>query len=185
MSDPDPIQADDKNWTWVLERPCPDCGFDAAGHTRDQLGAQIRANAAQWRTLLAAANATRRPEPTQWSALEYGCHVRDVFRLFLERLNLMLDQDDPTFANWDQDLTAVESRYGEQDPQRVAYDLAVAAGSLADAFDRVSAAGWHRTGKRSDGAAFDVEGFGAYLLHDPVHHLWDVRNGNELLAEPS
>ena len=23
-----PIVPDDKNWTWVLERPCPECGFD-------------------------------------------------------------------------------------------------------------------------------------------------------------
>ncbi|PVY29285.1 hypothetical protein C7458_10631 [Williamsia muralis] len=22
------IVPDTKNWTWVLERPCPDCGFD-------------------------------------------------------------------------------------------------------------------------------------------------------------
>ena len=25
-----PIVPDDKDWTWVLERPCPECGFDAA-----------------------------------------------------------------------------------------------------------------------------------------------------------
>lgn len=185
MSDPDPIVPDDKNWTWVLDRPCADCGFDASEHPKEQLGADIRANAAQWRSLLHAGNVARRPEPTQWSALEYGCHVRDVFVLFLERLNLMLRQDDPTFANWDQDVTAVDQRYGEQDPKQVSYDLAVAAGRAADAFDHVTRAGWHRTGKRSDGAGFDVEGFGKYLLHDPVHHVWDVRRGNKILAEQS
>ena len=42
---PPPITPDDKNWTWVLERVCPDCGFDAAvtpasavpGLVRDQV----------------------------------------------------------------------------------------------------------------------------------------------------
>jgi hypothetical protein len=29
-------------------------------------------------------------------------------------------------------------------------------------------------GFRSDGAQFTVESFGRYLLHDPIHHLWDV-----------
>lgn len=24
------IVPDDKDWTWVLERPCPECGFDTA-----------------------------------------------------------------------------------------------------------------------------------------------------------
>ena len=42
---------------------------------------------------------------------EYGCHVRDTCRIFRERLDLMLTQDDPVFANWDQDVTAVQARY--------------------------------------------------------------------------
>ena len=25
-----PITPDTKDWTWVLERPCPECGFDPA-----------------------------------------------------------------------------------------------------------------------------------------------------------
>lgn len=24
------VRLDDKDWTWVLERPCPECGFDTA-----------------------------------------------------------------------------------------------------------------------------------------------------------
>jgi len=185
MSDatPEPITADDKDWTWVLERPCPECGFEARDHRKEQLGAEIRANAAQWRTLLADADVATRPEPTIWSALEYGCHVRDVFELFYERLNLMLGEDDPTFANWDQDATAVEQNYGTQDPAKVAYGLAVGGGRLADAFDRVTPTQWQRTGRRSDGASFTIESFGRYLLHDPVHHVWDVERGNEALAE--
>ncbi|NDG11232.1 MAG: hypothetical protein EB111_05220 [Actinobacteria bacterium] len=29
-------------------------------------------------------------------------------------------------------------------------------------------------GFRSDGSAFTVESIARYLMHDPVHHLWDV-----------
>ena len=57
-----------------------------------------------------------RPAPGKWSALEYGCHVRDVFRRYDERLHLMLSETDPLFPNWDQDATAVEDDYAEQDP---------------------------------------------------------------------
>ena len=36
--------------------------------------------------------------------------------------------------------------------------------------------------RRSHGAAFTVETFGRYFMHDPIHHLDDV-TGNPALAE--
>ena len=66
--------------------------------------------------LVGGAEVRRRPEPEVWSALEYGAHVRDVFSVMLGRLELMLDEDDPTFANWDQDATAEAEHYADQDP---------------------------------------------------------------------
>jgi hypothetical protein len=86
----------------------------------------------------------------------------------------MLAEDDPLFANWDQDETAVEQRYAQQDPAVVAPALLANARSLADAFARVTAEQWQRPGRRSDGAVFTVETFGRYFIHDPVHHLHDV-----------
>ena len=47
-----------------------------------------------------------RPDPSRWTTLEYAAHVRDVLRLYRTRLALMVDEDDPLFANWDQDATA-------------------------------------------------------------------------------
>ena len=41
-------------------------------------------------------------------------------------------------------------------------------------FAAVSGDQWRRPGRRSDGAVFTVESFGRYLVHDPVHHLYDV-----------
>ncbi len=57
---------------------------------------------------LGTADATVRPRPTVWSALEYGCHVRDVHRIFNERVGLMLGQNELHFSNWDQDATALD-----------------------------------------------------------------------------
>jgi hypothetical protein len=109
-----------------------------------------------------------------WSPLEYGCHVRDVFRLFDTRLGLMLSTYDPLFANWDQDETAVAERYGEQDPTVVAVELLAAGDAVAASFAAVEGDQWERPGRRSDGAAFTVRSFGRYFVHDPVHHLHDV-----------
>jgi hypothetical protein len=171
-----PIQPDDKDWTWVLERRCSECGFDAATVPPESVGARLRLNAAGWERVLQRPDdeLRRRPAEDRWSALEYACHVRDVCVLYRARLELMLREDDPLYPNWDQDVTAVEQRYGEQDPAVVAVQLGEAAGQLADAFDGVRGDQWHRPGRRSDGARFDIAGFSRYLLHDPVHHLYDV-----------
>jgi hypothetical protein len=118
-----------------------------------------------------------RPSPDRWSALEYACHVRDVYRIYDERLALMLAEDDPTFPNWDQDAAAVDERYNEQDPSAVVAAIEANGAALADAFDGVTGGGWGRTGTRSDGAHFTIDTFARYLIHDPVHHVHDVRRG--------
>ncbi|GAA0667759.1 DinB family protein [Kitasatospora atroaurantiaca] len=171
------ITPDTKDWTWVLQRACADCGLDTPSVVREDVPAMVRANAASWVALLTERSAEelrRRPSPEVWSDLEYACHVRDVFRLFDFRLELMLTQDGPRFPNWNQDETAVAERYGEQDPAEVAVDLAAGAEQLASSFEAVSGEQWQRTGDRSDGARFTVESFARYLIHDPVHHLFDV-----------
>ena len=134
----------------------------------------IRANAAAWRAPLGAPDAGRRPRPDKWSPLEYGCHVRDVFLLFDRRLELMLTTDDPLFPNWDQDATAIADRYQDQDPAEVAAALSDAARAIAGRFAGVADGQWQRTGRRSDGTSFTVETFARFLIHDTVHHLYDV-----------
>lgn len=171
------IAPDTKNWTWVLERPCLDCGFDASTFPGPDVASMVRANAAVWGELLAGEDVRTRPDPATWSTLEYACHVRDVFEIFDGRLTRMLAEDAPLFANWDQDATAVEKQYELSDPAEVAKDLTANAETLAARFSTVSGDQWQRTGNRSDGAEFTIETFARYLIHDPVHHVWDVTGG--------
>jgi hypothetical protein len=168
------IVPDSKDWTWVLRRPCPECGFDSGSFGREEIPGLVRDNAAAWPAPLAAPDAARRPRPGKWSALEYGCHVRDVFRLYDYRLGLMLTQDDPLYPNWDQDETAAADRYETQDPDTVAAELAAAARAIAASFAALDDTQWTRPGRRGDGASFTVETFARYFVHDPVHHLYDV-----------
>jgi DinB superfamily len=168
------IEPDTKDWTWVLDRPCPECGFDAATVSVESVAGLIRDNAGQWPAVLDRADVRQRPRSDRWSPLEYACHVRDVFLLFDRRLHLMLDEEDPLFANWDQDETAVADRYDEQDPTTVAAELVAAAEALSRSYESVTDEQHDRPGRRSDGARFTVATFARYLAHDPVHHLWDV-----------
>ena len=171
-----PIVPDDKDWTWVLQRPCSECGFDASTLAPEDIAPLLRANAAAWVRILErpANELRRRPADDRWSPLEYACHVRDVCLLYRTRLGLMLRENDPLYPNWDQDDTAVEARYLAQDPATVSAQLRAAADELASDFDGVTGGQWERRGRRSDGAGFSVAGFGRYFIHDPVHHLFDV-----------
>jgi hypothetical protein len=168
------IEPDTKDWTWVLTEPCPECGFDPASIDVRDLPDLIHANTRGWYGVLDGPDAAVRPSANIWSALEYACHVRDVHLLFAQRAKLMLDQDDPQFANWDQDVTAIENRYDEQDPQTVSVELVEAAAEMAALYAGVQPDEWQRVGRRSNGSVFTVETLGIYYLHDIVHHLYDV-----------
>lgn len=163
-----------KDWTWVLERPCPDCGYDARTVEPTELSRLVTEASRPWAAVLARPDATARPSPRVWSPSEYACHVRDVLRIFDERVRLMLGEDGVRFANWDQDAAARTERYWSQQPATVAMELAAAAADTAATFAAVDALDWTRTGIRSNGSRFTVATLGQYLLHDLRHHLWDV-----------
>ncbi len=171
------IDPDTKDWTWVITQRCPECGFDGSTVSHLDVGARIREDATQWPLRLAAPGCTARPQPQVWSALEYGCHVRDVHRIFDERVRLMLDQDEPRFPNWDQDATAIADGYGAQDPTIVGADLVEAAHAVADTYEHVPADAWSRRGLRSNGSEFTISSIAVYHLHDVVHHAHDVDHG--------
>ncbi|MFB9315061.1 class I SAM-dependent methyltransferase [Nocardioides plantarum] len=169
------IEPDTKDWTWVLDAPCPDCGFVAAHVDVGRLGDAIRSNAALWSVVLSGPGATDRPDPGTWSPTEYAAHVRDVHRVFAERVALMLAEDGPVFANWDQDATALEQRYDLADPAETGPALTQSAEDVATLYDGVRPDQRDRTGLRSNGSAFTIDTLARYHLHDVVHHTWDVR----------
>lgn len=168
------IAPDDKDWTWTLERECPDCGFDASTVAGADIASLVTAYTAPWTDVLTRPDVATRPDRTTWSPLEYACHVRDVCEVFSGRVRLMLDDDGARFANWDQDAAAVEGRYAVQSPSVVASEIPVAAAKLSEAYAGVSPSQWDRRGLRSNGSAFTVLTLGRYALHDLAHHLWDV-----------
>ena len=169
-----PIERDDKDWTWVLERRCPECGLEVAAIEPADVGQRLRDQLPVWRSVLSHDGATLRPDEGTWSATEYACHVRDVCTLYARRLLRMLTENDPEYPNWSSDDAAVDGRYGDQAPTLVITQLETELAALADAFDAVHSGQWARPGQRSDGAVFTVASFSRYLLHDVVHHGWDV-----------
>ena len=86
----DAIVPDDKDWTWVLERPCPECGFDSGSVAPPAVAALVRESTDRWIAVLdtPVEHLRARPDPSRWTVLEYAVHVRDVLRLYRTRLAL-------------------------------------------------------------------------------------------------
>ncbi|HEU5486792.1 MAG TPA: DinB family protein [Microlunatus sp.] len=168
-------EPDVKDWTWTLTRRCEQCGLAAGEVEVDEVPERAFVAGEEWVAILRSSPAVNaRPEPTVWSPLEYGAHVRDVYRLFDARTAMMLAEDEPTFANWDQDETAIDERYADQDPELVAEELEAAALAYVTRLRALRPDQLERRGRRSDGSVFTVATLSQYFLHDVIHHLWDV-----------
>jgi hypothetical protein len=169
------ITPDDKDWTWVIDRPCEECGFDTSTLPPELVAGLLRENISIWQRLFdRGVIGPGRPDDRTWSSLEYAAHVRDVFIRYRERVVVMVLESDPLYANWDQDATAIDDRYEEQNPAEVIAELTAAGNALAVMLDGVRGDAWKRPGRRSDGATFTISSLVRYMLHDAVHHIWDV-----------
>ena len=175
-ADPGPATPDDADWTWVLSRPCPDCGFDSSALAVDAIPAALRDAASRYAVRLAEPDARIRPSDGVWSPLEYCCHVRDVCHVMRGRLEQILDGRGELvqFADWDQDATAVEEQYWRSDPSAVEGQLTAAFEVAATAYARPAGDEWEWPALRSNGSRFTARTLALYFSHDIRHHLWDV-----------
>ena len=169
----DTVTPDDKDWTWVLARPCGECGFDPALPVTEHL-ATLDEHVRRWRDVLLRPDVAVRPAPGTWSPLEYACHVRDVLDVMASRALNIREEDTPTFPGWDQDAAAVEKDYANARPLAVADEVAERATWFAQAYADVRDDEWERRGRRGDGADFTLRTLGLYTAHELVHHAHDV-----------
>ncbi|WP_343989888.1 DinB family protein [Terrabacter terrae] len=174
--DPGPSTPDDADWTWVLDRPCPDCGFTAAALEPADVPGFLRDAGPRYAARLGRDDARTRPAEGVWSPLEYACHVRDVCAVMTGRLEQILagGGEVVTFANWDQDAPAVERQYWRSDPEVVAREVAAAFETAATAYALPAGTQWEWPALRSNGSSFTARTLALYFVHDVRHHLWDV-----------
>ncbi len=173
------MATDTKDWSVYAAQSCAECGFDASAIDRAEIVPAVREAARRWSGFLRAGatdGLVNRPAPPVWSPLEYGAHVRDMIRLFTDRVEAISTSDSPAFAGWDQEAAALAARYNEQDPAIVAEEVAADAERLGRLVEAFGADDWDRSGTR-DGRGFTAEHLLRYLLHDVEHHWHDVTGG--------
>jgi S-DNA-T family DNA segregation ATPase FtsK/SpoIIIE len=114
-----------------------------------------------------------RPAPATWSALEYACHVRDVFGVTEHRIGRALTEDRPQFRRVDPDAAASERHYNVRDPATVVTEIDEVASGLVARLGGVAGSDWERAGVR-DGEALTVHWLAVNAVHEGAHHLLDI-----------
>ena len=163
---------------------CAECGFVYADHGKDTVVGELRSLDGRYATRLrsGAGDSTRstalrrRRIPTEWSALEYACHVRDVLLAQRERRFLTLVEDRPSFAPIYRDQRVALAHYSEEQPEQIAIEIGVAAGLISRAFAGCDAAAWGRTCIYNfpKPAEHSVAWLAQHTLHEGEHHLADI-----------
>src|SRR6267378_6727958 len=126
---------------------CDECGFTYDLDQASAAGTAIVTDASELAALLSdgAADVRTRRDPATWSALEYGCHVRDVLIVQRERVLAARRMDRPSFDPMGRDERVEHDGYAEQDPLDVARQLRDAAHLFANDLARLDPTEWDRT----------------------------------------
>jgi S-DNA-T family DNA segregation ATPase FtsK/SpoIIIE len=116
------------------------------------------------------------PLDDTWSALEYACHVRDVFRIQRERVQRALVEDGFAPESMRRDERVIEERYNEQEPTAVADDLAAHVDGLASDVSALSESDLARTMTYfyPEKAVRPLTWVVQHTVHEGEHHLLDV-----------
>lgn len=159
---------------------CDECGYDYDSLSRDQIIGALPELAEQIGSILTSAPAAALRayvRPASWSALEYGCHVRDVLRVQRERVLLAQVEDIPRFVSMRRDERATEERYNEQNPVAVATAVQAGARDLAGTLAGFDDGAWLRVGiyPWPESHVRTVEWIGRRSAHELAHHLFDCR----------
>lgn len=168
----------------AVEGRCDECGFDYERVSDADVPAALRRFGQRYRAPLtrglpgeALGDLLRaHPQEGVWSALEYACHVRDVFDVQRQRIERMLTEDLPTHEPMDREDRVTRDAYNDQDPVAVADQLAANAETLATTLEALDADQWKRPGIYTypEPTERDVSWVARHTAHEGQHHLLDI-----------
>ena len=162
-----------------LSEVCEVCGYEWAAVGAPELPARLRAAAAGFGAVYAAADARigQRPDADTWSPLEYGGHVRDVLLNLRERIILGIAEDNPTPKPMFAAVRMANGLYDNDDPATLTKELEVGAGLLARTVAALTAEQLSRPlfypYPRPETRT--IVWVASQALHEAEHHLGDVR----------
>lgn len=160
---------------------CAECGFDPADLRPADTPTAVRSFERRYRAPLTRglpgedldAVVRAEPAPGVWSALEYGAHVRDLFRVFDNRVRCAVDgiEPDEPVVDWE-GMVAVASPGLSR--TEVTDALGEAARTLAVTLEELTPQDWELRTLTGRGHRIPVRDLALIAVHEGSHHLLDV-----------
>jgi hypothetical protein len=152
-----------------------DSRADRAAHAR--LVQRLRDQAGDVRRLVVGLDEeslSKRTIPEKWSLKELVCHVLRVQRVFSERLETMLAQENPSLTSYQPEGDAVfEKMAGRPAEETVATYLAERERHL-ERLEDLAPAEWHRNAQHPDFPYYDIHFQTDYLALHEAHHIYQM-----------
>jgi DinB family protein len=158
---------------------CEECGFSYDLDRAERAAGAIREGIAEVVAILErpGVDLWSRREPTVWSPLEYGCHLRDVMLVQRERVLAVRRTERPVFPPMGRDERVEHDGYAEQHPADVVRQLTDAALMFTTVLDRLGAADWERVivYPYPEPTEHPLRWVAVHTVHEVRHHLLDIR----------
>jgi hypothetical protein len=160
--------------------PCVQCGFSYNLGAAAAVGQIIRETVAEVAAILRNPDIDVRTRSVQgvWSALEYGCHLRDVLIVQRERVLAARRVDRAVCTPMGRVERVEHDGYSQQEPDDVARQLADAATLFGNVLARLADNDWDRTVVYDYPETHErsLRWLAVHTAHDVQHHLLDIRH---------
>jgi hypothetical protein len=172
-----------EGWQWnrIQSEPCPQCGDHPAALAPVSLGALAVERTALWRQFLAEADDTylrRSPGLAVFSPLQYAAHVRDILRVYTDRMVLGREEDSPIVPIFNPSHEEFE-RYNRLNAGELVADMEAQAHRLQETAEEMDPGNWSRIVINDRGVfgvyTFTLAGLACNAVHETHHHLLDAK----------
>jgi DinB superfamily len=152
-----------------------DARADRAAHAR--LVQRLRDQADDVRRLVAGLgeeSLSKRTIPEKWSLKELVCHVLRVQRVFSERLETTLTQENPSLTSYEPEGDAVFEKMASRPAEETLAAYIAERERYLERLEDLLPAEWHRVAQHPEFPHYDVHFQTDYLAHHEAHHIYQM-----------
>jgi len=125
---------------------------------------------------VSAEQLARRPDATNWAAVEVLCHLRDLEESFLDRCRLIMVSEEPRFLTSNPNRWAEERQYLRQDAAAVLVALGKRRQETLAFFAGLAPGDWERAGHQMDSRGRrTIDDFLTVMAWHDANHLDQLR----------
>jgi len=125
----------------------------------------------------------RRPAPGEWSLKEIAAHLRDAEACFLERLRLIVSQDEPDLPDIDVDAYVLEQDYQSLDLYEVLLEFSRLRQRSSSLLRSLEPSEWEREGLHPYRGRLSIMQVARDMNEHDLSHLWQARRLRRQIEE--